>query len=195
MRAKGNFGLPDYISLGKQLRGQILADAKVNSCIETSAATIDTLKHIGLDAYALSVTCVVTNRPLWEFADAHGYWPELGTEEYPIDGYAVGVGLASRRGPVPEVWPGHLVVIAERKWLLDFSLDQANRPDYGMEVGAPVVISVDEAFLRGSCEKAFLVVQKDNARLHYQTRMHDRSYRDTAGWTTKRPVVQFTKRK
>lgn len=170
----------DYRAIGRDIRGQILGSYSADSCIATTAATVDILKSIAkIDAYPLAVEVAVVNGVLFDRAEELERFPELGSGEYPEGGYGVLVGHPSAE-PVPGRWPGHLVAVAERRWMLDFSIDQASRPDQGIEL-VPLAVPVTEAFLRGKV--AHLVYRWGNTRLYYSARPKDKSFVRTANWS------------
>lgn len=177
-----------YTDLGNGIRDEILKVYRADSCIATSRATIDALRSLRIDCYALPVVCMVTNQPLWEYADAHGSYPTVGSPDYPEGGYGVGVGFGTQAEKVAfddghTYWAGHLVVIAERQWLLDFSIDQAARPGHGIEIG-PVVIPVTEPWLRARYGHEILAYQKGATRLHYllKTGADAEGYKASPNW-------------
>ena len=112
----------------------------------------------------------IVNEPVQQFSLEHGYFPEVGTDDYPPDGYGIGLGVTPS---TPDAWAGHVVVVAERKWLLDFSIDQANRPDYGIVLD-PLVAPVTERWIRG---KDMMLLHRGSAYLYYQwAGIHDSLY-------------------
>lgn len=176
-----------YRGLGTAVREQILRSYTPDSCIATCAATVDVLKQSHVDAYPLTVTATVVNKTLYDAANELGRYPELGSEEYPHGGYGILIGHDTGE-EIPGRWPGHLVVIAERKWLLDFSIDQANRPIYGIELH-PLVLPVTEAFLVG---REHVVYRYNDVYLYYHARPKDKSFKTRLQWSGElRPVVHL----
>jgi hypothetical protein len=97
-----------------------------NCCIPAAAAARDILLAKGWKAEVLRVEAVVSHDP---------------------SGHCVGVGLdwdGDGRAPAagPDMWNGHLVAIAERKWILDPTLDQTG-------ISPPMVIEFPDWWLAG----------------------------------------------
>lgn len=170
-----------YLTIGDRIRTEILAEYADDTCIAAVRATLDLLKALRVDAYALPVICMVANRALFEYADRTGSYPEIGSPDYPKGGYGVGVGFGTQEEKAEGHWAGHLVAIAERRWLLDYSIDQAARSGAGTVIG-PVVVPVTEAWLRGS--PRLLSYQKGNTRLHYARKLGPdaEGYRASSHW-------------
>lgn len=179
-----------YQDIGRLVREEVLKVYREDSCIATSKATLELVKQLHVDAYALPVVCMIANEPLWRYADEHGVYPAVGSAEYPEGGYGVGVGMGVKQ---EGRWPGHLVVIAERKWLLDFSLDQATREDQHISLG-PQVISVSERWLRRTDQ--IHIYQAGSVRLHYMKHVGEyaNDYKNAPDWAGEHaPTVHVRK--
>lgn len=186
----------DYATIGKQLRARLLQNYDPDSCIETTAATVDLLKGLGVESYPLTVVVAVMNEPLWRASQKLERFPAVGAVDYPPDGYGVGVGMYSSVVPKGKWGGGHLVTIAERKWLLDFSIDQANRPQHGIELGQ-LVLPIDERFLRGDYDGQDglgKIYRHGNVWLAYTTKLADKTFKDTPAWTVHRPQINLVGR-
>jgi hypothetical protein len=96
-----------------------------DSCILTSHAFHHVLSKMGGDAKLTRVTC--------------GVFPEYRNLMANVLGSR---GDGSRRPAAePGMWNGHLVVTLNNKWLLDATLDQANKPDWPEDIHVhPVVV-------------------------------------------------------
>lgn len=179
MPRKRTFSEYDYLGLGKQIRTQILVHYRQDSCIATTAATVEVLRILGIPAFGLKVETFIVNDILYRAAVANGdEFPAWGSPEYPEGGYGIGVGLTDGP-PQPGEWPGHLVCIAERRWLLDFSIDQASRPEHGISLG-PQVIPITEKFLR--TDGARVTYQSGSAYLYYISRPKEKDWKDLPNW-------------
>lgn len=165
--------------IGKQIRADVLTTHGRDSCIYTSALTLRVLRELGADAFALSVQTVVMNAAAAGFIDEHGgQWrPEDEDAMLAAGGYAVGVGFAA--GDMTGKWAGHLAVVCNRRWLLDFSIDQASRPEHDIAIEG-LVATVGEPFLRG--REAARLIGEGGVRVEYRARPGDRSYRDSPDW-------------
>lgn len=169
-----------YRELGIVLRKQLLRGYDPDSCVASVRTTVSTLRMLGGDVFPLSVQVAIVNAPVYAWAEEHGRFPEAGTDEYPEGGHGVGITQ-------------HVVAIAERKWILDFSLDQANRPDYGI-VLEPLVIPCGEPWLRG--RGGHIVFRHRGTVLYYTARPGDRWFEASNMWNgTARPGVEIRERK
>lgn len=186
---KPTLGHDDYERLGAAIREQILRAYTQDSCIATTKATIATLRQIGIDAFPLSVVVMAFNKPVWEWSVEHDRFPEVGTDEFPPDGYSIGIGIGE---PQEGKWVGHLVTIAERKWLLDYSIDQGSRPEVGLPL-KPVALPIEEKWLRG--KQGHAVFQIGDVRLYYSVKAGDRSFESSPNWSGETaPVVHLRTR-
>lgn len=171
-----------YSEMGKLIRKQILANGyTADSCIATTAATTTALRMLDVDAYPLSVQVMVINDVLFQWALEHdGQFPEAGSPEYPPGGYGLGVTR-------------HVVTIAERRWMLDYSIDQANREDKGI-ILEPLVMPVEEAWLRG--RQGHYVFRHRGTVLYYTARPGDKWWKDSPNWKGEsRPGVSIRETK
>lgn len=183
----------EYEKLGRMVREQILTAYHHDSCIATARATLDVLRKVGVDAYVLPVQAVAFNRPVWEWAVAHGRFPLVGSEDYPEDGYGIGVGVGPENTEDGVGWNGHLVVIAERRWLLDFSIDQMSRPQFGLTISEPVIIEVGEKFLRSRGDVA-AVTWTGESVIQYATAPEKQDYKNSPNWNGEsRPEIKLTR--
>lgn len=190
MPKRASYPKANYQELGKAIRQQILMKYEKDSCIATARATVDTLRALNVDAYALTCQVVVVNQPVYEYALATGVFPEVGADDYPELGYAVGIGY-SEGEPQFGKWNGHLVTIAERRWMLDYSIDLVNDEIYGIKL-EPLVVPVNEDFLRGKVKH--LVYRHGDVWLYYSAKPSDKSFEGTPNWSgDTRPHVHVNK--
>lgn len=177
-----------YRQLGGVIRGKILEAFHTNSCIATTRATVDVLRARGQDVYPLVVNVMIANEELVHYAREHdGRYPEAGSPDYPPGGFAIGIGWGVPVGPLD--FTSHLVAVAERRWMLDYSIDQASRPEYGIEL-VPLTIPVTEAFLRG---REMVTYRWGKSFLTYQALPGDKSYRVSPNWDgATAPVTRLT---
>src|SRR5262249_42480938 len=62
----------------------------------------------------------------------------------------LGMGPLNRDAAAPGMWKGHLVCAVEKEWLLDPTVDQANKPDWPPAAWVrPVVVRLTDNFWSG----------------------------------------------
>jgi hypothetical protein len=133
----------------KYARPEILKEFRADSCIASTAVGLDILMHYGILAEPFPVRTLIFNEPFASRLENGQGWPtgqqvRVWTEE---DGsYSVGIGVGTQQ---PNKWAGHLVILVEKRLLLDLSIDQATRPQYNMLL-EPLCVEVDEQFFSGS---------------------------------------------
>jgi hypothetical protein len=101
-----------------------------NTCILTSYALDDVLRRLGMHSYPLRVKAAVSPN-------------ELGLK-------GTLLGRPGGKATKPGMWNGHLAVAIEKEWLLDPTLDQANRREWPAcaRVG-PAVVKLNDEFWDG----------------------------------------------
>lgn len=159
-------------------REEILKDFRRDSCIASTRVATEVLRHFGVRAYPLAVTAMVFNAPFAarlridlfprDAAETRHWAEEDGT-------WSVGIGFG-RGGPGS--WTRHLVAIAERRWLVDLSLDQADRPEHGIAL-RPLAHPVAEDFLRGL---APLTLEVGSVLVQYDADPRERSFEHARDW-------------
>jgi len=140
----------------KHARSEILKEFRADSCIASTAVGLDILTHFGILAEPLPVRTLIFNEPFVTRIENEG-WPtgqQVQNWSEQDGSYSVGIGIGPQQ---PNKWAGHLVILIEKRLLLDLSIDQATRPQYNMLLD-PLCIEVDEQFLSGS-PKVFKVNQ------------------------------------
>jgi hypothetical protein len=156
----------------------------VESCVLSTRMAVDIARRYGVDAYPLSVEALVMN-PIMARLDAdHGPTPDRSG--WAAQGAAMVWLGKGDEAPQPGKWPGHLVAVIDRRWLLDLSADQAHRPQYDIHLTEPLVFPVTEGFLRGR-QDAVLDVQDGEQgagqRLVYHTTPGNDTWRTSDAWT------------
>jgi hypothetical protein len=135
-------------------------------CIAATAILIDLLDHFRLTARPLSVIATVFNPAMSERIDREGL-PTLEEAErdwFPHGCYCLAVGVGD---PQPGKWPGHLVANLAEKVLIDLTLDQADRPQYGILLPMPIVAPFPPEFLT---EDGQMVGMVNGCRVVYEAR-------------------------
>jgi hypothetical protein len=102
-----------------------------NTCILTSFALHNVLQRLGYNSRPLRIEAAVFPNDRKFYGTILGGWREPG----------------SRQAASPDKWWGHLAVAIENEWLLDPTLDQANKKERprSMRVG-PLAIRLPEKF-------------------------------------------------
>lgn len=166
---------------GRILREESRQYLRADSCIASTWLGMQVLALLHVRAmYALVVEATVSNRLWWDRLKAAETSPSTAErQKWIVDGgWSLGVGVASSP-PRLGGWNGHLVAIVSRRWLWDLSIDQASRPEKGLQLPPCVVAPVDEAFLRG---KRTLVGEFENGVITYDARPGDRTYQASPNW-------------
>lgn len=128
-----------------QLRPFILQSARMDSCILSTAVGCEYLSQRGILAEPLPVQTMIFNKKFMDHAERIGRLPvgdELKSWSEEDGSYSVAIGMGQQQ---PGKWPGHLVILAEKSYLIDLSVDQANRPQFGM-VFNPIFCKISESF-------------------------------------------------
>lgn len=161
-------------------RPEILKDFRADSCIVSTAIGIDVLTAFGILAEPLPIKTSIFNTPYVKRIESGSEFPNRETlirwgQE---DGsYSVGIGYGENQ---PNKWAGHLVILAENQWLIDLSIDQANRPAYNM-VFAPIAVEIDDSFLKGKTPR---IVKQDDCVIRMEA-IGDRGFLISPDWTFK----------
>lgn len=135
-------------------RPEIRTEFREDSCIASTAVGIDVLTHFGVLSEPFPVRTSCFNGRFVARIEAGHPWPRgLEVHQWAEEdaSYSVGIGFGTGQ---PGKWAGHLVIIAEKQYLIDLSIDQASRPLYNMSF-EPLAVRVDEKFLSGSVPLVF----------------------------------------
>lgn len=101
------------------------AGLKPNSCILSTRLGVEWLRAHRIRAQAMPVALVVFNPAGWELVQA-GIAADRADEWDAAGAWSVAVGLGVTEGSGPG-WDGHLVVIADGRYLVDLSAGQVQR--------------------------------------------------------------------
>jgi hypothetical protein len=173
---------PALERLGRLIRRHQLRHFPRDSSIAATRVALDVLEAIKCpDAYPLSVQATIFNRALIRRALRDGF-PE-STEQFEewhkeINAWGVGIGYPAKEER-DHRWPGHLVAIVQRRFLWDLSIDQAERPRYRMFFPDPVILGVDENFLRGHTP---LIAPWGDLVMIYVAKPYDKTFRELQHW-------------
>lgn len=161
-------------------RTEILKDFRPDSCIVSTAIGIDVLTYFGILAEPLPIKMSMFNAPYVKRIDSGGEFPnrEILIRWGKEDGsYSVGIGYGENQ---PNKWAGHLVILVENSWLIDLSIDQANRPAYNM-MFSPIAVEIDQDFLLGKTPR---IVKENDCVIRMET-IRDRGFLSSPDWAFK----------
>ena len=167
-----------------------------DSCIAATRIVVDVLKRFDTRAEALTVQVMVVNRAFLERAKRevppHERY-ELERWYLESGAYTVGIGVGEAE---PGKWPGHLVAVVKREFLVDVTLDQANRPARDILLPPYLVATVSDKFLKGRIDLPIPIAS--GSGVIYYPFPTDRSYRVSPLWSVKsrtaRTVDEVAKR-
>jgi hypothetical protein len=151
-------------------------------CIAATAILNEVLDYFRLTARPLSVIATVFNPVMSERIAQEGM-PTLEEAErdwFPKGCYSLAVGAGDRQ---PGKWPGHLVTVLGGQALIDMTLDQANRPQHGIVLPAPIIAPLTPDFLTKEAGVAGMV---NRCRVVYQARPDDRSFERSNDWKSRK---------
>jgi hypothetical protein len=100
--------------------------------------------------------------------------------------HSIGYG----QNPEDTGYDAHVVTVVERRFLLDLTLDQANRPQHSIEL-RPGYFLLPDGFLAGD-EGAPMVL--NGTYIRYTAVPDDRGFLTTPDWTLIRPSEPIIKR-
>jgi len=147
-------------------------------CLNATRILVNILKNrMHMKATALSVTATIFNpymvekgRPPESPAEGR-LWRDEG-------GWMVVVG--SRGEAMPRRWPGHLVALVYGSWIVDATVQQANRPEKNIEI-KPLIFQGTEEFLRG--ERSQRITEPLNGcAVFYDAFPEDKTWASKPGW-------------
>jgi hypothetical protein len=166
-------------------RPLILESFRPDSCIASTAVALDTLAVFGIGARPLNTEAQILNAPLVARLDAGEALPSGEAAQLAwmdsFGGWSLGLGMGLDANPGH--WPGHLVCWLNSGAFIDLSLDQASRPEKGIEL-TPGLFTPPPGFERGGVPAPFLL--PGGTACIYEARPHDLSYCRAADWRDKR---------
>jgi hypothetical protein len=177
---------PLTIRLRDLARPELMARFGARCCIEATAATLDVLRAGGVRARELPVTVMVFNAAGWRLQGQ-----DILPGRSPVDetvwrlqgACSVGIGTLCDV-PRPGHYGGHLAVLVEERWLLDVSIDQASRPEDGVNL-TPLLADITPSQLELDGE---VIPQVDGSVVVYRLNPTPwaGAYRRMRAWTDKR---------
>jgi len=97
-------------------------------------------------------------------------------------GHSIGIGMEESPGVG---WKGHLILIVkdtEGTWLVDATLNQANRPEHNIWM-LPIGVKVDELF--GTYDGSRAMLKLNDCAVMYSAFPSDQSYENLLDWSGK----------
>lgn len=132
------------------ITGEEVLEFAKDTCIRSTAITVDVFRHFGVPATPFPVAMDVFNAKFMALVERHGRFPttpeELRHWTDDLGGWSVGVGRGSGD---PGSWAGHLTAVVDRRFLIDPTADQADRPQHKIKLPDILVVRVSEPFLSG----------------------------------------------
>lgn len=171
-----------------RVRLAVLETHRPDSCVATTGALCDYLGGLGIPARPLAVGAMLINDIFYDRVRVLGRFPENARERdecFRAGGWTVGIGYGGTDAAGDPGIGAHLVAIAElggECWLVDASLDQADRPDRGIRAGV-VIRPADRDFLAGIGRVEARLIA---GRVLYEARPGERGYEAAPDWSEER---------
>lgn len=165
-------------------RPEILKEFRADSCIVSSIIGIDVLSYFNVLANPLPIQVTIWNPAFCKRINDGQPFPkdidELNVWVKEDGAWNVGLGLGG--DPEPGKWPGHLAILAEGKYLIDLSLDQASRPHHNINLQA-FGMTVTEEFVAGMEPK---IIQMNDCVLRFLASPGNTGYTRSSDWSIRR---------
>jgi hypothetical protein len=145
------------------------------TCILHTRLATMLAREAGIRARPLRCNVVVANGKWLELAEELDRMPE--TREWRGGEWSLGIGHGREVGQPG--YDGHVVVVVEERWVLDLTLDQANRPQHGINMHLGY-FAVTPEWLRGETMTAF---RRDGCFVQYEAVPEDRGFLTVPDWT------------
>jgi hypothetical protein len=164
----------------------IMLDGHVrpDSCIAMTAVAVEVMRYFGYDANPLNVEVLIVNRAWREALERGEFDPTVKLPDalFEAGAYGLGLGVESQRLEKlarGEEAGGHVVAVVDR-YLVDLSLDQASRPQHGIDL-APRIFEFDGVVTPE--ERAWTYALNDGACfVEYKLRPDIQTWRDSPDW-------------
>lgn len=146
------------------------------TCIlQTRIATV-VLRELGFRARPLACRVMVGNQAWCELAGTLGRFPRPEDWQGRDDVWCLGIGPGGPDGPG---YNGHVIAVVEERHALDLTIDQADRPKYGIEL-EPHRWETSQGFLTG-VEPA--IFTHDGSLVRYDALPTEQGYLRAVDWT------------
>lgn len=150
-----------------------------NRCLNATRVCLDVMRRFNIRAEPISVHCMVMNKAFVMRLNGCRQKPtkeEIAT--WPEDAWCVGIDTDNPL--VPGNWPGHLVAVVQKDWLVDSALVQLSRPQKSINLPDIFVGRIDRQFLKG--KRPVNYYSDREGILTYKARPEDKSYLETSGF-------------
>lgn len=160
-------------------------------CIAASRIGLDVLRYFGVHAEPIVVELLVVNaafgRKLFEYSRTHTEQPPadvaLSWQTDEVGGWAILVG--SEQGAVKfsvgtPGFGGHVVLLVEGRWLLDLSIQQANRPEKHINLPNAILTEVRRQWPN---DGSLALVQENGCVLSYRPKESPEDLTTTPDWS------------
>jgi hypothetical protein len=172
-----NIELPKLLDLLLKSGPSCLPERELGSggtCIYATKIAVGVLDYFGFQARPLTVGLRIANEAYWSRWEAVGFEPIEETDEWWDVSGAYSIMIDSGHPAEPGVWNGHLVAIAEERFLIDLSLAHFALPERGLYCDPIIEEISDSYFLQGNSRWG--IVTDQGSRLMYQAKPGDQSY-------------------
>jgi hypothetical protein len=165
-------------------RCEILRHADRESCIVSSRILCDVYAELGIRSMPLVVDVVIFNQAAFE-ANLRGENPNPEDED--SGQYAMRCEVVPGGSMDDQWWKGHLLVLADGRFICDVSADQFARPQHGIDA-TPSTIEFPtaerlEAWLDGDMDgRATIHLPGEQGIIAYEAHAEELSYRDCSDW-------------
>lgn len=135
----------------------IRQDFAAASCIASTAITIEVLRLHGISAVPFPCKVLVFNAPFVQRIEREDRFPDAAETIVWTTGtdlWSVGLGFSRPH----EQHVGHYVALAEGRYLIDASIDQASRPEKGINLPPVMVGDVNPDFRDGKAGTNYQVL-------------------------------------
>ena len=158
----------------------ILEYFRKDSCIASTRITVEVFSRLGFKAIPLPCQVQIYNSKFREIFEREKHWPTKEEMEKWITkgAWGIGIGFGDHKG---EGYWGHLVTIVENRYLIDSSIDQAERPSKEIFLPAILVTEVNRDFRRGR-EKLTIINDRGTVMV-YEPKIRDQKWEATPDWT------------
>ncbi len=150
-------------------------------CLNGTRVCIDVLRQFGVKARPVSVRATVMNAAFRTRLETLGRWPTEAEMDAIIEagGWAIGVDCGGT-DEASNAWGGHLVAVAQQRWLVDAGAVQMHRPAREIVVPPVFVGEVGRPFLAGRGGVEYET--PGGGTLAYRARLDDESWRECSGF-------------